>query len=142
MIEIAAVPPLSDAHEGDPIRVDSEELVKLRYASYLSDESGLGPGLAEIAILPTSEKQVADFLREMNARKIPVTLSGGRTGLVGGAIPNGGALLTLERMNRIIGIRWDGKRGMAGDCSAGNPVERIPRPHSKERPGRRENWFF
>lgn len=108
MIEIAAVPPLSGADE-PVVRVNSEELVNSRYASYLSDESGLGPGRAEIVILPTSEKQVADFLREMNDRKIPVTLSGGRTGLVGGAVPNGGAVLALDRMNRIVGIRWDTK---------------------------------
>jgi D-lactate dehydrogenase (cytochrome) len=87
--------------------VDSEQLVESRYASYLSDESGLGPGHAQSICFPTTEKQVADFLREMNTRKIPVTISGGRTGIVGGAVPEGGALLSLDKMNRIVGIRWD-----------------------------------
>ena len=87
--------------------MDSEQLVESRYASYLSDESGLGPGHAQSIFFPTTEKQVADFLREMNTRKIPVTISGGRTGIVGGAVPEGGALLSLDKMNRVVGIRWD-----------------------------------
>jgi D-lactate dehydrogenase (cytochrome) len=57
--------------------------------------------------IPTTEKQVADFLQEMNARKIPITISGDRTGIVGGAIPFGGALMSLEKMKKIVGIRWD-----------------------------------
>ena len=107
MIELTAAVPRSDTREEEAVRVDSEEVVQSRYASYLSDESGLGPGRAETVFFPTSEKQVADFLREMSARHIPVTVSGGRTGIVGGAVPEGGALLSLDMMNRIVGIRWD-----------------------------------
>ena len=87
--------------------MDSEEVVKSRYVSYLSDESGLGPGHAETVFFPTTEKQVSDFLREMSAHRIPVTVSGGRTGIVGGAVPEGGALLCLDMMNRIVGICRD-----------------------------------
>jgi D-lactate dehydrogenase (cytochrome) len=107
LIEITAVPPLSGVEDDGPVRVDSEALVESRFASYLADESGLGPGRAETIFFPTFEKQVADFLREMNQRKMAVTLSGGRTGIVGGAVPHGGALLSLDGMNRIVGIRWD-----------------------------------
>jgi D-lactate dehydrogenase (cytochrome) len=109
LIELTAVLPRSGVGEQDSVRVDSEQLVESRYASYLSDESGLGPGHAQSILFPTTEKQVADFLREMNTRKIPVTISGGRTGIVGGAVPEGGALLSLDKMNRIVGIRWDEK---------------------------------
>lgn len=89
------------------MRADSESLLQSRFASYLSDESGIGPGHAQTIFFPTSEKQVADFLREMNSRQVPVTVSGGRTGIVGGAVPEGGAILSLDRMNRIVGIQWD-----------------------------------
>jgi D-lactate dehydrogenase (cytochrome) len=41
---------------------------------------------------------------------MPVTLSGGRTGIVGGAVPNGGALMALDRMNRILGVHWNDER--------------------------------
>ena len=94
---------------GDAVRADSEAIIKSRYESYLSDESGLGPGNAQTIYFPMSEKQIADFLREMNSRKTPVTISGGRTGIVGGAVPNGGALMSLQRMNRILGIRRDNR---------------------------------
>ncbi len=107
LIEIVAVEPYSRASGEDPVRVDSESLVQSRFESYLSDESGLGPGNAQAVFFPVTEKQLADFLREMNTRKIPVTISGGRTGIVGGAVPIGGALISLDRMNRIVGIGWD-----------------------------------
>jgi D-lactate dehydrogenase (cytochrome) len=109
LIELTAVMPRSGDGEQDSVRVDSEQLVESRYASYLSDESGLGPGRAQIVFFPATERQIVDFLREMNTRKIPVTISGARTGIVGGAVPEGGALLSLDKMNRIVGILWDEK---------------------------------
>ena len=107
MIEITAVQPDADASDGDPVRADSETAVLSRFESYLRDESSFGPGSALTAFFPTTEKQVSDFLSEMNSRKIPVTISGARTGIVGGAVPIGGALMSLERMNRITGIKWN-----------------------------------
>ena len=90
-----------------PIREESESVIRSRYLSYFSDESGLGPGTASIVFFPTDESQIATFLEEMNKKKIPVTISGGRTGIVGGAVPQGGTLLSLENMSRVVGIRWD-----------------------------------
>lgn len=109
MIEITAVQPDANASGGDPVRVDSEAAVRARFESYLRDESSFGPGRALTAFFPTTEKQVSDFLREMNFRKIPVTISGARTGIVGGAVPIGGALMSLERMNKVAGIKWNDK---------------------------------
>jgi D-lactate dehydrogenase (cytochrome) len=87
--------------------MESESIIESRFESYLSDESGLGPGHAQIMFLPENERQIVDFLREMNARKIHATISGGRTGIVGGAVPEGGAVLSLDRMNHIVSVRWD-----------------------------------
>jgi D-lactate dehydrogenase (cytochrome) len=89
------------------VREEGDFLIQSRYQSYLSDESGLGPGTASILFLPNDEAQIAAFLREMNERRMPVTVSGGRTGIVGGAVPQGGSVLSLESMKRIVGIRWD-----------------------------------
>jgi len=108
LIEITTVEPFHSTNN-EPVRAESESLIRTRFGSYLSDESGLGPGNASIFFLPNNELQVAQFLKEMNAKKIPVTVSGGRTGIVGGAVPEGGALLSLERMSQIRGIRWDEK---------------------------------
>jgi D-lactate dehydrogenase (cytochrome) len=107
LIKLGNVAPRIGIQEERTVRVDSAYEVQSKLASYLSDESGLGPGQAQIVFIPTTERQLADFLREMNSRKLAVTISGGRTGIVGGAVPEGGALLSLDRMNSIIGIRWD-----------------------------------
>jgi D-lactate dehydrogenase (cytochrome) len=107
LIEITAVKPETVVDGGDPVRVESEATVRSRFDSYLHDESSFGPGLAESAFFPTSEEEVAGFLKEMNVRKIPVTISGARTGIVGGAVPIGGALMSLEKMNGLVGINWN-----------------------------------
>jgi len=106
LIEITAVEP--DPEKADePVRVESEQLINTRFVSYLSDESGFGPGKASILFIPNSELQVAQFLKEMNQKRIPVTVSGGRTGIVAGAVPEAGALLSLENMNEITAVKWD-----------------------------------
>ncbi|MGQ9662208.1 MAG: FAD-binding oxidoreductase, partial [Kiritimatiellia bacterium] len=38
-------------------------------------------------------------------QKMPVTIQGGRTGINGGAVPQGGHILNLSRMNRILKFR-------------------------------------
>jgi D-lactate dehydrogenase (cytochrome) len=107
LIAISTVEPVRNHNAGESIMANSDLLIRERYESYLSDESGLGPGNVETVFLPADEKQVADFLSDMNRRKIPVTISGGRTGIVGGAVPDGGALLSLDQMKGIRGIKWD-----------------------------------
>ena len=43
----------------------------------------------------------------MTSQKISVTVAGARTGLVGGCVPKGGALVSLENLNRILGVYHD-----------------------------------
>lgn len=58
-----------------------------------------------LVIKPTTTEEVSAILKYCNAEKIPVTPSGARTGLSGGALPvNGGVALSLERMNKILEI--------------------------------------
>ena len=54
--------------------------------------------------LPETEDEVAAILKEANAAGVPVTVSGARTGTVGGAIPFGGFVISMERLNRIKSI--------------------------------------
>lgn len=71
---------------------------------YLSDASRF-QGQAEGVVCPESEQEVAEFLREAHARKIPVTLSGGKTGLAGGAVPLTGWVLSTEKLCRILEVK-------------------------------------
>lgn len=73
---------------------------------YLTDESRM-TGRADAVALPENEKEVLDILAEARQGKIPVTISAGRTGLTGGAAPDGGILLSLEKLNRIIEKGFD-----------------------------------
>ncbi|HEY0659203.1 MAG TPA: FAD-binding protein, partial [Pyrinomonadaceae bacterium] len=68
--------------------------------NYLIDASNLPGGHAEKLFIPETAQEIAEILRDANARKIPVTISGARTGTVGGAIPFGGFLISLEKFNR------------------------------------------
>jgi len=69
--------------------------------NYLTDASNMEGGSVEKVFLPETAAQLAEILREANEKKIPVTVSGARTGTVGGAIAFGGLLISLEKMNKI-----------------------------------------
>src|SRR5687768_5932029 len=71
--------------------------------NYLIDASNMAGGHAEKLFIPESAGEIAAILREAN-EKIPVTISGARTGTVGGAVPFGGYVISLERMKKIKSI--------------------------------------
>jgi len=75
--------------------------------NYLTDASNMQGGFAAKLFVPESAEEVAQILREANESKTPVTISGARTGTVGGAIPFGGYVISMERMNKIIEIDKD-----------------------------------
>ena len=68
---------------------------------YVRDESRT-VGHAETISFPTSEDQVRDVLRELHASGTPVTVQGARTGLAAGAVPQGGHVLNLSRMDAVL----------------------------------------
>lgn len=58
-----------------------------------------------IVLKPSKTEEISAILRYCNDNRIPVTPSGARTGLSGGALPiKGGVALSLEKMNKIIKI--------------------------------------
>lgn len=71
---------------------------------YLHDASFVPGAWAERLFVPESAVEVAEILRDANANGTQVTISGARTGTVGGAIPFGGWVLSMERLNRILSI--------------------------------------
>lgn len=80
--------------------------------AYSHDETPGLSSLPEVVIKPGSEEQIKEILCLANEENFPVTPRGGGTGLSGGAIPaQGGVVLALERLNRILEI--DGENSMA-----------------------------
>ncbi len=66
-------------------------------------------GSAEALILPADTEEVSRALAWCYERGVPVTVRGGGTGLAGGAVPDGGVVLSLERLDRIRSLdpeRW------------------------------------
>ena len=69
--------------------------------NYLTDASNMQGGHAAKLFIPESTEEIAQILSEANEGKTPVTISGARTGTVGGAIPFGGYVISLEKLNGI-----------------------------------------
>ena len=60
---------------------------------------------ADVVVLPSSTREVADVVRVCAERGMPMVPRGGGTGYTGGSVPtHGGVVLSLERMNRILEI--------------------------------------
>ena len=76
------------------------------YEDFLRDESRK-TGDADSISFPASEADVREIMAVANARHLPVTIQGGRTGITAGAVPDGGHVLNLGRMNQITGLRYD-----------------------------------
>jgi D-lactate dehydrogenase (cytochrome) len=85
---------------------DYSEIIK-DYSSYLCDESKLAHQGVQYLFFPTTEGELSTIFKEMGKRNVNVTISGARTGLVGGAVPYGGAIVSLERFDKILGLRYD-----------------------------------
>ena len=63
------------------------------------------PALPGVVMFPRSTHDVATVLRIAHNAHIPVTPQGGRSGVVGGAIPTtGGIALDLTRLNSVISL--------------------------------------
>lgn len=64
--------------------------------------------LPEVVVEPENAKEIAAIMKLANDMKIPVVPRGGGTNLSGGSIPlEGGIVLALRRMNRIVEIDED-----------------------------------
>ncbi|NWF96080.1 MAG: FAD-binding oxidoreductase [Candidatus Thorarchaeota archaeon] len=93
-------------------RVTDPSEIKDTYALYLDDESHSFDGVAEEIVFPATEEEVATVLRHAQQAGRPVTVQGGRTGLTGAAVPLGGIILNLERMNRLLYMSYDESGGL------------------------------
>jgi len=81
--------------------------------AYLSDSSHL-KGFAEAVIIPESIEEVSAALAELSRKNTPVTLSSGGTATTGSRSPQGGVVLSLERLDKVISIDGSYARVQAG----------------------------
>lgn len=93
------MPSLNSYSVGRP-KLNKETLIP-KYTSFLRDESCL-IGHADKIVFPTNINELVQEFTDATSQKSIVTVQGARTGLVGGAVPSGGIIINLSKMNKII----------------------------------------
>lgn len=88
-------------------RIENSGEIINNYSSYITDESKLSHKGIDYLFFPTTEAELSAIFREMAARGITVTISAARTGIVGGAVPYGGALVSLEKFDKLLDLKYD-----------------------------------
>lgn len=76
------------------------------FHDYLRDESR-SVGKASSISFPRSLTEVKTIVASVSQQNLPLTVQGARTGLAAGAVPQGGHIMNLSRLNSIKGLRHD-----------------------------------
>ncbi|UCC94974.1 MAG: FAD-binding oxidoreductase [Candidatus Omnitrophota bacterium] len=97
------------------------------FSSYLEDTSNL-KGTASSLYLPQERNEIISMIREWGEKKIPYTISSGRTGTTGGCVPLAGVVISLENLKKIIDIDKE-KRTVS--LEAGVSLEELEREANK-----------
>ena len=75
---------------------------------YESDGLTLFRALADFVLFPTSVEHVTAIVKLANREKLPFVARGAGTGLSGGCLPaEGGIVISLMRMNRVLEVDYD-----------------------------------
>lgn len=110
--------------------VEGRDMISAEAADLLRDESNMTGAWCGEACWPSSPGEASEFVASCARRRVGVTVSGGRTGIVGGALPDGGAVISTADMRRIGPVT-------AGtvEVEAGVTLEELRRRLSEESPG-------
>jgi len=88
--------------------IEGSERIKESYADYLHDESRLSEGTIKAIFFPSSTLEVSSALEICSHRDWKTGISGGRTGIVGGAVAlDVDAIISLDKMQQITSIGKD-----------------------------------
>ncbi len=103
---------------------DPNELAE-NYAAYMTDESRLDHSMAEAIYFPTTTEETACAVRQAAAAGDKIVVSGGRTGIVGGAVVAGPcAIISLEKIKPKPVVRSDNDRWLV-KTGAGTTVAEL-----------------
>jgi D-lactate dehydrogenase (cytochrome) len=102
---------------GNSILPDILEATRVA-SDFLHDESRM-QGRADFISFPSSTEEFSGLMRWANEKGLDVTLSGGRTGIAGGAVPEGGLLASSSRMSKIFGLEEDAAGNISARVQAG-----------------------
>lgn len=92
------------------LTVTNQETLRNDYRDYLHDESRLEARSIASLSFPESTEDVISLVKSIKEKKGKITISNGRTGIVGGAVPDEDAhLVSIERITTKPLIGFDGK---------------------------------
>lgn len=94
------------------------------YESCFTDESKRS-GRADALVFPRTTEEVAWAVRRAAERDWPVTVSGARTGIAAGAVPEGGLVVSLERMSDVLSLSRGRDGAFILTCQAGMRLQDI-----------------
>ncbi len=92
-------------------RIEGFATIQAEYSAYLSDESKLSAKPFDYLFFPKTEAELAAVVKFLNQQKVPFTVAGARTGLVGGCVPQEGALISLEYLDKVMEVYRDEPSG-------------------------------
>jgi glycolate oxidase len=102
-VDVEILRQLADIVGPENVLLDADRL-----EPYSHDETVGLRAEPEVAVRATTAQQVADLFKLANREQVPVTPRGAGYGLSGGAVAvQGGIVLSLEKMNRILEIDKD-----------------------------------
>jgi len=78
------------------VKTENDEVEK-----YLTDESSFR-GKCDAVYFPENESELAGLLKKSSQSGTKITIAGNGTGLTSGRVPDGGIVITTEKLNRII----------------------------------------
>jgi len=102
-------------------------------ADLLADESSLSGGWCTEAVWPESFREAVECIRAYHDRKLKITLSGGMTGISGGAVPEGGVVVSSAVLK---GIEREGDHVLR--VMAGTTLEELDQWLDERMP----DWFY
>lgn len=74
------------------------------FRDYLHDETKT-VGRADTISFPRTEAEICGIIRRCAADGVKVTVQGNRTGLTAASVPNGGHIMSLTYMDKVLGMR-------------------------------------
>jgi D-lactate dehydrogenase (cytochrome) len=77
---------------------------------FFEDNSGMRGANAEFAAIAENEDDVVNFISEAASKNLSITIAGALTANTGAALPYGGAVLSLERLNAVSAPQTNSKQ--------------------------------
>ncbi len=99
---------VKEVKRGDKMENSLIKPMSNEFIEYLRDESRT-IGQAESISFPKNEEEVIAILKDLYLKEVSITIQGARTGLSAGAVPRGGHIMNLSRMDAITAMRCDEK---------------------------------